>query len=160
MALGVNDPGQEGQEPQGGSGLRQQLEEALATNRTLTERLTTYEARDVLSGKGFDLVKPEELKGIALDQIEAKASELQQERQAMQEDLLRNVLEKQGYEGDALEEMVSEMVARKDAETEQAEATARVRGLPAGTRTPKIDPSKLEGFDAIRASFDQPAKRS
>lgn len=145
---------------QGGKGLRKQLETALSQNRQLQERLGAYEAEKVLAAKGWDLVKPEELKGVAPDQIEAHAEKLQNERLTLQETLLKAALAKFGIEEDALEDAVAEVVGRQSADTDGAAQVQRIRSLGrSDTRpVPSVNPDKLHGIDAIRAGLDQRAR--
>lgn len=74
----------EGSEDQqeSGSQLRQKLEAALAENRSLREAVNQF------ATKGFQFVKPEDLAEVAIDQIEAKAAELEAQRKSEQDQLL------------------------------------------------------------------------
>lgn len=146
---------------QSGGQLRAKLEEALQTNKALAEENTLYKARDVLTEKGFDLVKAEDLKGVAPDKIEEHASKLQQDRKTLQENLLRDALSKQGFEGDELDAALQRMVGEQTQASEEAEATRRVReaGSVQGSPVPRVNPEKLHGYDAIRAAMEKPATR-
>jgi hypothetical protein len=161
MATFTDDLNDDGEGGQDGKGLRKQLEAALAANRQLQEQLSTFQAEKVLSDKGFTLVKPEELKGVAPDQIEAHAQKLQTERAALQQELLKDALTKLGIEvdGDALEDVVAG-AAPKNTETTEADAASRIRGLGRQDTRPvtPINPDKLHGFDAIRAGIEQNAR--
>jgi hypothetical protein len=157
------DAGNDGSEQGTGGGgqLREKLEESIAANKVLTEKLSSFEAREFLDAhKDFSLVKAEDLKGVADRDREAKASEIQQERQRQQEELLRDVLVRQGLSGDDLEEALAEFVADKTADTEDADKARRMRtaGNVDASRAPRVDVSKLEGFDAIRAGLDAKSK--
>lgn len=146
---------------QTGGKLRQKLEQTIADNKALTERLSVHDAREFLADKGMTLVKPEDLKGIAPDQFEAHATKVQEDRRTMQEDLLREALGRQGLDGEELDEALANMVAKQAPQTEDAEATQRARlvGSVAGTPVPRIDPSKVVGFDAIKAGIEAQARK-
>lgn len=146
---------------QAGGPLRAKLEEVLSTNKTLTEQLGIYQARDLLVEKGFDLVKAEDLKGVTPDKFEETAAKIQQDRRELQESLLRDALERQGFSGEELDDAVKRMVSEQSRETADAEATRRARlaGAAEGTPIPRVDPSKLHGYDAIRAAVEAKAAR-
>lgn len=141
----------------GGGKLRAKLEESLEAQRALTERLSTYEAREYLEGKDdLSLVKPEDLKGVAAHERDAKAQSVQQERQTLQEELLRDALQRQGLEGDDLADALAELVAEHTQHSEDAEKSRRMRsaGNVDAKPAPRVDTSKLSGFDAIRAGVE------
>lgn len=162
MATFTDDLNDDGEGGQDGKGLRKQLEQALAANRQLQEQLSTFQAEKVLNEKGFTLVKPEELKGVAPDQIEATAQKLQAERATLQQELLKDALTKLGIEvdGDALEDVVAGAAPKNTETTTEADSASRIRGLGRqDTRpVPPINPDKLHGFDAIRAGIEQNAR--
>lgn len=135
--------------------LRSKLEAALKENRKLQSDVNQFRAKETLAAKGFDLVKPEDLNGVKPDEIEARAEQIQNERKQLQQDLLRDALKKQGYDGEALDEMLSGFAADKSAETTEAEQVAQARALghAAGKPAPLVDTSKLHGLDAIRAGL-------
>lgn len=135
-------------------GLRAQLEQALSTNRQLADENSTMKTEKVLTAKGFSLVKPEDLKGVAAADVEAKAKTIQEEREKLQSDLLRAALQSRGIEGDDLEDMLSEMVTTSP-EDETVEATKRVRSLSGveSRPAPRVDMTKLHGEQAIEAAL-------
>lgn len=146
----------------GGKGLRSQLERTIATNQVLTEELSSYKAKDFLAESGFSLVKPEDLKGVDASQFEEHAAKVHEDRRALQEDLLRDVLRKQGLAGDDLDDALEQMIAENvTPSTREAEATQRARALGSAEATPipKVDVSKVHGFDAIAAGLDQNARK-
>lgn len=146
---------------QSGGKLRQKLESVLRENGDLKGEVSRYKARDVLTEKGFTLVKPEDLDGVAASDIEAKAQTIQQERQKQQEDLLRDALGRKGYEGDELEEMLADMIDDTTKGTEEADQSRRVRSLGRveSKPVPRVDPSRVHGYDAIKAGIEQNARK-
>lgn len=149
-----------------GSKLREKLEETLSTNKELMKELAFYKAKDVINAKGFNLVKPEDLEGVALDKLEERAEALQAERQDLQKSLVQDIFKKQGLEGEELEAAVQafiggEVTPPTGESTEAAETVERVRSLqgidslPAAT-TP---PSQLHGIQAIEYGLAQGKRR-
>lgn len=140
-------------EQQSGGALRKQLEETLKINRQLAARLAKADAVTLLADKGFTYVKPEDLEGVDPDKIEATAAKIQEERQALREEVLRDVLAGQGLEGDELTDRIADMAGTRD---EDADAADRIRtvGRSEARSVPTINPEKLHGFDAIKAGIE------
>lgn len=159
--FGEPDDGADDEGSQSGGKLREKFEQALATNKELTDKLTTYEAKDFLADKAFALVKPEDLQGVTPDKFEEHATKVQQDRQALAEEVLRASLTAKGYDGDELDDLLAQMVRIETPNQEQAEATRRIRaaGSVEGLPVPRVDPSKLHGFDAIAAGIEQNARK-
>lgn len=148
-------------ESQGGGKLREKLEQSIAEIKRLNGELSTFKAKDFLVEKGLSLVKPEDLTGVDPDKFEEHAAKVQEDRRALQESLLREVLERQGYEGDELDVALAQMAGEKTKDSEDAEATRRMRaaGSAEGTPVPRVDPSKLIGVDAMRAAFEDSERK-
>lgn len=146
---------------QDGGTLRKKLEDALAVNKRQSTELSTYKAKEFLVEKGLDLVKAEDLNGVAPDKFEEHATKVQQDRLAQQQELLRDALVKRGYEGEDLEEALAEVVSDNTKATAEADATRRIRaaGSAQAAPIPRVDTSKLTGFDAIRAGVEKNAKQ-
>jgi acetyl-CoA acetyltransferase len=138
-----------------GGKLRDQLEQALADVKRLKDENHRYKTTEVLTAKGFDLVQPEDLDGVKAEEIEARAKEIQDKRVQLQTDLLRKALEKQGFQGEQLDEMVTAFAGTKQSESEEADQVKRARqaGAAEGTPAPKVDTQKLTGLEAIRAGI-------
>lgn len=138
-------------------GLRKELGKLGKSNKDMAERLAKYEAKDLITTKGFTTVKPEELVSIAEDEREAHAKALHEERQGMQRDLLRQALKGQYPDDDeTLEEMVNELLGEKaqtSAEGQQVER-ARELGHIDSKPAPLIDTRNLHTEAAIAASFE------
>lgn len=94
-----------------GGTLRKKLEEALAENRRLSEAIVTAKAEKAISEHGKGLVKTEDLKGVAPDEVEAKVKEIAERRLQERRDVIRDVLQaRDGLEGDELEAAVDEFL--------------------------------------------------
>lgn len=93
-----------------GGTLRRKLEEALSQNKSLTEQIATSKAAEVVREHGAGLVKAEDLVGVPVDQMEAKAKELAESKTAERAELIRTVLEERGLEGDDLDQAVSDFL--------------------------------------------------
>lgn len=149
------------------SALRKKLEAAIKTNKTLTEENSKFKAKDVIEAKGFTLVKPEDLAGVALDKIEEHAEKLHTERKQVQADLAKDIFERQGLEGEELDQAVETFMAGKVPEqSSPGDDAARrfegVRALDRENATPvsQDDASKLHGKDAIAHGLAAKAKKS
>lgn len=134
--------------------LRERLEETLRQNRELTEKLAVHEVKGVLEGKGFDLVKPEDLKGVPLQEVEAKAEAIQKDRLELQKQLTVDALTKLGVDPAEIEKLTAQQEQR-DPEHEDGESLRRVRGLGrlGGEPAHGVDTTKLHGVSAIRAGL-------
>lgn len=139
-----------------GSALRSKLESALAEKASMAAQLAELKAKDVIREQGLALVKVDDLKGLKADEIEAKAAALQEERAALQRELVKDALQKQGLEGDVLEERLTAFLAGDSGTGAQAPAAvegisqlSRVGGNPVAT-----PPSQLRGIDAIQAALE------
>jgi hypothetical protein len=150
-------------EQESGSGLRKKLEAAIASNKKLTEQLSTLRVKDLIVEKGLKYVKPEELAGVALDEIEKRATDLEASRRVERASIAREVFVSQGLEGDDLEAAVADLVSgsskEKSAEDEALERTSAARKVT-GTPAPLVDTSGLTGQARLEAVFSkQIAKR-
>ena len=74
-----------------GSSLRRKLEETLTRERQLTTELSGLKAKELITERGYGLVKVEDLVDVNLDEMSTKAEELQQERAGQQADLARDL---------------------------------------------------------------------
>ncbi|MEM9605897.1 MAG: hypothetical protein AAGA99_00655 [Actinomycetota bacterium] len=138
-----------------GSALREKLEEALKSNRQLQQTVATNEAADLIREKGFGLVKPEDLVGVDVGDREAKAAELQSEREAAGAEFTRTLLAQKGLTEEQITDLLGDgsegtggVVPDPDeAAYRRAGAAGKVQGSPA----PVVDDRNLHGFDAIHA---------
>jgi hypothetical protein len=143
------------------TGLRKQLGKLGKENKALSEKLARFELKDMLTSKGFDLVKPDELVGVDVDQREKRAEELQTERRGMQEELLRKALGPMVEDTDALEGMVNDLLGKRSEQSEQAEQFGRAKELSGleSLQNPIVDPRQLHTEDAITYALSQKSQR-
>ena len=147
----VEEP-EAGEEESGGS-LRRKLESEIAAKKELMNELAALKAKAVISEKGFDLVNPEDLKGVAPAEVEARAEALQQERLEVAQRYLGNVLGIQDVDGDVAEALKG--LIGKDGKP-SAEGLSRARELNSisGDPVSRRDPHEgATGPARIRAAF-------
>lgn len=149
-----------------GGTLRRKLEEALERNKALTAEVAKSRVKEVIAEKGYTLVKPEDLEGVALDEIEPKAKELHEQRRSLESEIAKGIFARQGYEGEELDEVVAEYLegkapVRKDPNEALTRGIEGVRALSHTDSQPvgKQDISQLHGADAIAHGLEQRAKR-
>ncbi len=86
-----------------GGFLRSKLEEAIERNKVLEQSATTAAATTAISEHGYTLVKPEDLVGVPLEQVEAKAKEIHEANLATRTETIRSVLVERGLKDEELE---------------------------------------------------------
>lgn len=138
-----------------GGSLRTKLESALATNASLTETLVSYKAKDVIQAKRLKHVTPEDFKGVKLDEIEAKADELEVAKAADAERVLRSVLASKGLEGDELEAEIAQLLGSDDSKAteKRVQTVSRINGDRPGAAETQglIGPAKIQAHFAAKA---------
>lgn len=145
-----------------GKGLRQTLESTLAENRELKELLATKTAAEVISARRLVAVTPEDLKGVPLAEIEAKAIELESSKLEAARSTIRKAYEAQGLSGEELDAAVDQAFAGRGG-SDHAEArrfyanTASVGGVPLSDR---VDTSQMSPDEKIRAGLSKPKTKS
>ena len=83
-----------------GGALREKLEAELAENKALREALAT----EVVGS--FKYVKPEDLSQVAPNELRDRAAQIEQERQAERQDLLKSELAAKGWDEKQIEEFL------------------------------------------------------
>jgi len=144
-----------------GGTLRKKLEEALKENKTLSEENATFKAGTVIEEHGFSLVKPEELAGVPVSQLEAKGKELQEQHQAQREELVRSVFEERGLEGDDLDTAVKDLLGGGEAPGggQDSDFTGfEDLGGSRPSRTPTAPPM-TDALGNLTSHFEETAKR-
>jgi hypothetical protein len=135
-----------------GSEFRQKFESTQAENAAL---------RGALAEKLG--VSADDLKGVPADQVVAKAAELQEQRRAQREQVLRESLEERGLSGDDLETALAALKgtgapapapAAQPAPSPFA-STGSLGGSPVGTPAPTF----TRGVDRIRHALNNPTKK-
>lgn len=146
---------------EGGKGLRRKLEEALKENRQLRGVAVSAEAAKVIGEKKLSLVKAEDLSGVELDQLEAKAVELQEQRIAERTEVIKGVFASKGLDGEDLDTAVEDFLggsgeaAQEDSPWSAVHEASAADGKPA----PAVDPSKLHGVQAIEFALAQQERK-
>lgn len=145
-----------------GSALRQKLEEALGQNKALASELAKLKARDVITTRGLDLVEPDDLAGVSVDQLEERAQALQEQRLGVVRRYMERQFRSSGLDGEDLDAAVEAAlkgdgpgVAEGGDDPEIVERFSRVRelGSVGGRPAPVQNLDKLHGFDAIEAAL-------
>lgn len=143
------------------AGLRKQLAKLGGQLKTATDELATYQSKEFLAEKKFDLVEASDLQGVPADEREQRAQELQTQRHGQQEKLLRSALKDRGMDEEAIEEMVAGTLGEvpPPAGQQEAEQFGRAREL-AGSQSqpnPIVDPRQLHTEDALLHAFSKSA---
>lgn len=140
------------EDQESGRSLRERLEAEIARNRRLEATLAQRVAQQ------FKFVSAEDLSGVDVEELESKATEIEQRKAEERNQLLRSALEDKGLSADQLDEAVKRLVdgeqKSSSAEPVTDAATARVASLGKlqGT-TPTTNPGDgLWGASKIRAA--------
>lgn len=150
-----------------GGTLRKKLEEAIAENRKLAQRVATGEAKELISSKGYNLVKPEDLADVPLDQIEVKAKELHEQRLESRKETIREVLaDRHGLEGAELDAAVEDFLGGGGVANEGTVIEDKDLGLDdlaslPGSRpnlSPKLPPMS-DAFGNLESHFEAQERR-
>lgn len=144
-----------------GGTLRKNLERVLERNRLLEEQASTSTARSVIESMDGSLVTVEDLKGVPADQIEAKAKELQGQRQAQRLETVRSVFAARGLDGEDLEAAVEEFLGESGTGVSQEQDHISVENLGGSrpSRTPAVPPMD-DAFGNLEAHFTENDKRT
>lgn len=137
-------------ENESGGALRTKLEEALKTNAELAARVVAHEAKDVISAQGYKYVTPQDLTGVPIGELAAKAAELENTKLDQAKAILRVSLAGK-VEADQLEATIAGLLGKSEVSEAQAAAlrlstVSNIQGLP----DTGVDVSKLYGADLIR----------
>lgn len=134
-----------------GGSLRAKLEASLAENKTLAAELHQFKARDIITAKGLKHVRPDDLAGVSLADLEAKAEELEAQNAAADAEAVRRVLAAKGLDASAVDKAVTDLLSGESTtETlDRIRSGGRIGGDPPGT-------NKFEGLygrDKIYAAY-------
>lgn len=146
---------------QGGKGLRRKLEEALKENQKLQSVAAAAEAEKVIGTHGYDLITAEDLKGVGLGEIEAKAAELQEQKQTERLETVKSIFAAKGYEGEDLDQAVEDFIGDQSQPASDGSKFRNVHESAAadGKPAPAVDVSKLHGVEAIAHALGQAEKK-
>jgi hypothetical protein len=135
-----------------GGSLRAKLEQSLKSGAELAAEVAKYRAKDLISDKGLHYVTPEDLAGVGLNELEAKALELEGKKKEQQEAAIRSAFKNKGLDGDELDRAVQELLGPPSNDTaavDRIRQVGKIQGLPPGRQ----DDSELFGPSRIRAAF-------
>lgn len=130
-----------------GSQLRDKLEAALAENRAIRSTLVETTV------KGFRYVKPDDLKDVAVDQIEAKAAELEAERKSAEDAAIAARLGVSVEDLDAALAKLSGTGDQPKAEQPATRSPFALTGALGGQPTGSTPDPNLRGVDKIEAAI-------
>lgn len=148
-----NDPGS-------GSKLRRIISQLSNENKALKSQVTSFTARDVISTKGLQFVKVDDLVNLDPDEIETKAAELEQERRSDFESTLRARLETQGLSGSDLDSEVARILegngsapAGSTSSVPEGVDRARAAAGAAAGPVPAVNPANLDAKQKFSFAF-------
>jgi hypothetical protein len=139
-----------------GGQLRAKLEEALAANKAMSTELFGLKASQVIGAKGLKYVTPEDLSGVGLNELEAKALELEGQKAEQRQAVVKSVLEEKGLAGDQLETALKQLLTPAEAAAEAAHDRVASLGRLQGTAPGSVDERNLYGVDKIRHALNNP----
>lgn len=142
-----------------GGFLRKKLEEALADNANLSKQAATSKIGEIVGADGFSLVKAEDLAGVSVGQIEAKAKQVQAERT----EVIRSALATKGLEGADLDAALGDFLSGGEPPVPgvQDENFTNTENLGGGRpkRTPDAPPMD-DAMGNLTSAFEDQAKSS
>lgn len=151
------DDGSEGQSETGGS-LRSQLEATIAERNQMASELLGFKAAQEIGAKGYKHVTVDDLKGVKLDELPAKAAQIEKDKLAVRETVLRDVLKDQGYEdGERLDEAVKKLISPDESHAETSTRLANL-GRIAGDFPATHEDEGLTGRKLLQAHFGKQEK--
>lgn len=143
-------------EQETGSQLREKLEAQISTNKAIHAKYVEMVV------KGFRLVKPEDLQGVDFGEVEAKAAEIENQRQAQQEELLKQALADRGIKDEDLDAALAKLSAGTEAPKQEQQATrspfastGALGGQPAGTTPANVTPGRSRIEAALQAGSNK-----
>lgn len=152
---------------EGGRGLRQRLEDTLAELTVANKERSSLKAAKVIQDNGLTLVTEQDLAGVSVDELEAKAVAVQAEKAEAQKALARSVFEQKGLEGSELDAAVEDFLKPAEGAVEQAAGAAGQTPPPNYGKIPGQPPSdprqvpvdaNASGLDLLRAAEEQSQK--
>jgi hypothetical protein len=143
---------EEGDEDYTPKGLRKKLEDTVGQLREMTGQLQLERATRIIAEKGFTLVKPEDLKGVSLEELEKKAEEVQAERNTTKLEVIKDVLRGRGVADENLDAEAAALLAPPQAD-DPVFAHGNVMSTPGTPITGRADMETLHGRDKLEAAF-------
>lgn len=143
-----------------GSQLRQKLEQALAQNKELREKVAVADASALISKLELKHVSAKDLIGVSSKELESKAKEFDAQKKAEKDEFLKAALVERGLDGDQLDAALAALidpVGQVIAEQNSRQADLARAG---GTPLPRRDVEGLSGAALITAGLEAKRKKS
>lgn len=129
--------------------LRGKLEAANRRIKELDEQYGKLLIKEVLTTNKFGLVSEDDLKGVGLSEVEARAAKLQEERQASERRVAEAFYAKQGLEGEELTKAVEAHFTGEQSEPADAAAQRRAEASTSAGAAPIKGAAPIRGFEAV-----------
>lgn len=141
-------------ERESGSTLRRKYEAVLGEKANLERELRAVKAQAILVEKGYSRVTVDDLADVSLAELEAKAAELESQKEQHEADILRRVLAGKGLKDGEIESAVKELLGMNE-QDRQLQALDRIRavGRTGGTPPGQSEDPNLFGPSRIRAAY-------
>lgn len=142
-------------ENESGGSLRQKLEEALAAKAALESNVVALTAEKVIGASGFKYVTPSDLAGVPLTDLEVKAQEIEQQKAAQADALLRTAVKARGVPDDQIDQVIAGLVGTNTPAVQavttfdRLNAIGQIQGGAPGTIPDQVKP----GYDRIAAGI-------
>ena len=140
-------------EKETGSTLRSKFEQAIETNKALQARVVEMSAKSLISEKGYKHLSVEDLRGVDLSELEAKAEALEAQKATADAEAVRRVLAGRGLDDSQLETALASILGS----TESGDSTALDRiaqaGKLNGTPPSAVQDESLYGPTRLRAAY-------
>lgn len=136
-----------------GGQLREKLEQALKDNASLRTEVLGYKASQLIAEKGYKHVTPEDLQGVDLDGIEAKAAEVEQSKAELEAQVLKRVLGDKFGDGVDVDAAINSLISGEGdgAALDRIRSVGKLQGEPVSRGA--VDVSQLHGQELLRYAF-------
>lgn len=136
-----------------GGQLRSRYESLLKESNTAKAELAGLQAAAVIADKGFKYVTAKDLTGVARNDIESKATEIEAARTVERAELLKSILLENGVNAEDVNSGLQELLGRSQHDT-QAQLS-RLNGMAGvgGTVPPMVNSQGLHGLARIEAGL-------
>ncbi len=141
-----------------GSALRKKLEQAIEQNRDLRSKVASFEATEVIGRLGLKNVTAADLVGVAPKDLEAKAQEVEAQKAAEKENILKAALVDRGLNADQIESALAALTDPKGLALSEQIGRAADLVRAGGTPVPKTETEGLSGPALIMAGVEARSK--
>jgi hypothetical protein len=140
-------------EKETGSTLRSKYEQAIETNKALQAELVEMKAKDLISSKGYKHLSVEDLSGVDLSELEAKAEALEAQKAAADAEAVRRVLAGRGLDDSQLDAALATILGSTEGGDSKALDRIAAAGKIVGTPPSAVEDETLYGPSRIRAAY-------